>query len=111
MTEWTPGQAKRFAAQVELGKEYYTIEPSTNPWGDEPLWKSWVFDHLQPITGTPMCSGVSAVGACQRFGPMYDEKPGRHIRAMFECDDDQVYATPGDVLKVRGSRGRQKVRR
>lgn len=99
MTEWTPGQARKFAAQVVLGKEYYTIEQSKAAWGDEPLWKSWVFDHRQPITGTPMCSGVSAVGACQRFGPMYDEKP-THIRAMFE-QDDEILTTPGDVLKMR----------
>lgn len=105
MTEWAPGQAKKFARQVVLGKSYYTIEQSKAPWGDEPLWKEWVFDHRQPITGTPMCSGVSAVGACQRFGPMYDEQP-THIRAMFK-QDDEVHVTPADVLQMQEKRRRR----
>lgn len=111
MSEWTPGDAKRFAKQVELGKTYYTIETTVNPWGDELVWRPWVFDHRQVITGTPMSGAVSAVGACQRYGPMYDVRPGRHIRPLFAEDDGAVYATPADILKVRESHRKKMARR
>ncbi|WP_329143490.1 hypothetical protein OIU91_06070 [Streptomyces sp. NBC_01456] len=110
MTVWQPKDAKKFGLQAKLNMPYYTIETSVNPWGEEPLWKEWVFTGRLPIFGTPTVGGVDAQSACRRFGPMYDEKPGRHIRPMFECDDDEVYATPGDILKVRNSR-RAKARR
>lgn len=109
MTEWAPGQATKFAAQVELGKSYYTIETSVNPWGEEPLWREWVFDHRQFITGTPMSGAVSAVGACQRYGPMYDKQP-MHVRAMFE-QVDEVHVTPADVLAMREARRKKKLAR
>lgn len=112
MTEWESSKrgAKKFAREVEIGKTYYTIHTTVNAWGEEQVWRSWEFDHRQWLTGGAMSGAVSAEGACLRYGPMYDEKPGRHIRPMFECDDDEVYATPGDILKVRTSR-REKARR
>lgn len=101
MTEWTPGQAKKFAKQVELGRRYYTIETTVNPWGEEPVWRPWVFDHRQVITGYPMSGAVSAVGACQRYGPMYDAPPGDHIAPMFAEDDARLHLTPAEVLAAR----------
>lgn len=110
MAEWESSKrgAKRFARDVVPGKTYYTIETAVYPWGNEMVWRPWEFNDKQWFTGAKMSGAVSAEGACLRYGPMYDEKPGRHIRPMFECDDHQVYATPGDVLKVRGSRDSKK---
>lgn len=112
MTEWESSRrgAKKFARDVEIGQTYYTIETAVYPWGEEKVWRPWEFDHRQWLTGCAMSGAVSAEGACLRFGPMYDEKPGRHIRPMFECDDEALHATPADILKVRGSR-REKARR
>ena len=113
MTEWERSKrgAKKFAREVELGKTYYTIATATYPWGDELVWTSHVFDHRQWITGAAMDGSQSAEGLCLNYGPVYDEKPGSHIRPMCERDDDQLYATPADVLKVRASRDRVKARR
>lgn len=112
MTEWESSKrgAKKFAREVEIGKTYYVVLTATYPWGDEKVWVSYVFDHRQMFTGGAMTGSMSAQGLCLNYGPVYDEKPGRHIRPMFECDDDQVYATPADILQVRNSR-REKVRR
>ncbi|SHL74765.1 hypothetical protein [Streptomyces yunnanensis] len=113
MTEWERSKrgAKKFAREVELGKTYYIIMTSTNPWGDEPVWTSYVFDHRQVFTGGAMSGSMSAEGLCLNYGPVYDEKPGSHIRPMCERDDDQLYATPADIVQVRKSRDKKPARR
>ncbi|MGW2010888.1 hypothetical protein [Streptomyces nigrescens] len=112
MTIWERSKrgAKKFAREVQLGKTYYYIETTKNPWGEEEVWSSIVFDHHQVFTGGAMSGSMSAQGLCLNYGPVYDEQPGRHIRPKFECDDDAVYATPGDILQVRGRR-RERARR
>lgn len=112
MTVWERSKrgAKKFAREVEIGKTYYIIQTTANPWGDELVWSAYVFDHRQVFTGAAMSGSMSAQGLCLNYGPVYDAKPGRHIRPICERDDDEVYATPGDILKVRNSR-RDKARR
>ncbi|MEV7466147.1 hypothetical protein AB0O20_06480 [Streptomyces kronopolitis] len=112
MTEWESSKrgAKKFAAAVVPGKTYYSIHTAKYPWGEEQVWRTWEFNERQWLTGAKMSGAVSAEGACLRYGPMYDERPGRHIRPMFECDDEALHATPADIIKVRNSR-REKARR
>ncbi|WP_438489549.1 hypothetical protein [Streptomyces sp. S186] len=113
MTEWESNKrgAKKFARDVVPGKTYYSIHTAAYPWGDEQVWMPWEFNDKQWFTGAKMDGAVSAEGACLRYGPMYDTKPGPHIRPMFACDDDQLYATPEDVLKVRESHRKKAARR
>ncbi|MER7154669.1 hypothetical protein [Streptomyces lydicus] len=112
MTEWESSKrgARKFAAQVDPNKIYYTIHTAVYPWGEEKVWRPWQFnERKRPMSGW-WSGALSAEGACLRYGPMCDKRPGSHIRPMFECDDDQAYATPGDILQVRNSR-REKARR
>ena len=77
--QWDPGQAKKFARQVKLGKKYYTVnEMATNlaPYEDAQTYSVHVFTGRSGLTGVPMTDGgTSAVGLCQRQGPVYDSKP------------------------------------
>ncbi|RXS84209.1 hypothetical protein EST92_11670 [Streptomyces sp. TM32] len=111
--EWERSRrgAKKFAREVEIGKTYYTIHTTKNPWGEEQVWDSHVFDRRSWLTGAAMGGHMSAEYLCLNYGPIYDEQPGSHIRPLFEKDDDQVYATPMDILQVRESRRKQGVRR
>ncbi|MEE6264906.1 MULTISPECIES: hypothetical protein [Streptomyces] len=113
MTEWECSKrgAKRFARDVVPGRTYYSIETARSPWGDEQVWRPWEFNDKQLFTGAKMSGAVSAEGACLRFGPMYDTKPGPHIRPMFEGDDEALYAAPADRLQVRASYQRERARR
>lgn len=113
MTVWERSKrgAKQFAREVELGKTYYYIQTAVYPWGEERVWSSIVFDHHQLFTGGAMSGSMSAQGLCLNYGPVYDTKPGRHVRPICERDDDEVYATPADILKVRESRRKKAARR
>lgn len=102
MAEWAPGDAKRFARQVKLGKTYYTIETVAGPLGDELMWRPWVFDKRQAFTGAAMCGAVSAEGVCLRNGPVYDSQP-THVLPLFE-QGDEVYVTPADLIAMRKAR-------
>lgn len=75
---WQPGDAKKFSKQVELGKTYYYINThalNLGAYEDPQTYSKIVFDARSPITGTPLSSSISAVGLCQRFGPVYDTPP------------------------------------
>ncbi|KIZ16860.1 hypothetical protein [Streptomyces natalensis] len=109
MTVWEPGDYKKFGRQVVPGKTYYTIHTTVNPWGEEPVWDSHVFDKRSPITGSWMSGANSAQGVCLRYGPMYDTKP-THVRAMFE-QDDEVLVTPADVLAIREASRKKRLAR
>ncbi|MFD8545628.1 hypothetical protein [Streptomyces sp. NPDC059649] len=106
MPEWEPTRrgVKAFLAQLDPNKTYYTVHTEYQPWGEERTWRPWRFDQRKPPLGGYWCGAVSAEGALRRFGPISDERPGSHIRPMFACDDDGLYATPEDVLKVLASR-------
>ncbi|MFF7411636.1 hypothetical protein [Streptomyces lydicus] len=113
MTEWesTKRGAKNFAKDVDPNKTYYTIHTAVYPWGEEKLWRPWKFDQKKwPMSGW-WSGAVSAEGACLRYGPMYDTRPGSHIRPMFACDDDALYAEPADIIKILASRERERARR
>lgn len=75
---WKPGDAKKFARQVELGKPYYiaySVATNLAPYEDSRLYSEIVFTKRSPITGNPMSGSISAAGLCQRFGPVYDQPP------------------------------------
>lgn len=75
---WHPNKASQFARQVQLGRPYYVvyrIAKHMAPYEDSKLYSEYVFDRRAPLTGTPMSGSVSAVGLCQRFGPVYEEPP------------------------------------
>jgi hypothetical protein len=75
---WSPGDAKKFARQVQLGKSYYTVNSHARNLGsyeDSHTYSEHVFDSRRPITGTPCSGAVDAVTLCQRFGPVYEQPP------------------------------------
>lgn len=76
---WNAGQGKKFSKQVVLGKTYYTVNDHATNLGayeDSQTYSTHVFTSYSRITGQPMTDGgTSAVGLCQRFGPVYDQKP------------------------------------
>jgi len=76
---WQPNQASKFAKEVKLGKPYYTVnDMATNlaPWGDAQTYSVHVFTERSSFTARPMTDGgTSAVGLCQRQGPVYDAPP------------------------------------
>ncbi|MFD8771416.1 hypothetical protein [Streptomyces sp. NPDC056723] len=75
---WKPGDAKRFARQVELGRTYYYVQAHATNLGayeDSHTYSKIVFDKRSPITGNPMSGSLSAAGLCQRYGPVYEEPP------------------------------------
>ncbi|WP_409469080.1 hypothetical protein [Streptomyces sp. HC307] len=76
---WQPSDAKRFAREVKLNKPYYIVyNMATNlaPYEDSKTYSEIVFTDRLPFTGNPCTrGGTSAVGICQRFGPVYDTPP------------------------------------
>lgn len=75
---WTPGQAKKFAKQAELGKTYYyvyNIAQNLAPYEDAQLYTEITFDYRRPLTGTPAYGSMDAVTLCQNFGPVYEAPP------------------------------------
>jgi hypothetical protein len=75
---WSPGDAKKFARQVQLGKTYYTVNSHARNLGsyeDSHTYSEHVFDGRRPFTNTPCSGSVDAVTLCQRFGPVYEQPP------------------------------------
>ncbi|MGW5173154.1 hypothetical protein ACWERY_02150 [Streptomyces sp. NPDC004082] len=95
---WRPQDAKRFAREVKLGAEYwviYNVAQNMATYEDAQLCSKFVFTRHAPFTGTPMTDGgETAVGLCQRHGPVYDQKPAG-IRDVAQAGP-QVRAPLGD---------------
>lgn len=76
---WTPDKAKRFARDLKLNTPYYTVNNhATNlgPYEDSQTYNVHVFTGHSRLTGQPMTDGgTSAIGLCQRQGPVYDAPP------------------------------------
>jgi hypothetical protein len=107
---WSPGDAKRFARQVQLGKTYYTVNAHARNLGayeDTHTYSEHVFDSRRPFTGTPCSGAVDAVTLCQRFGPVY-EQPPRGLRNLAGPAPQVAsplgdnYDAPLDELELRG---------
>lgn len=77
--KWEAHQGKKFARELKLGTKYYTVnDHATNlaPWHDEKTYSVHVFTGKSGFTAVPMTDGgTSAVGLCQRQGPVYDAPP------------------------------------
>lgn len=77
--QWGPGQAKKFAGQVELGKSYYVVRNQSAhaaTYGAARLYDVHVFTHRSVLTGQPMTDGrTSALALCRNQGPVYDAPP------------------------------------
>jgi hypothetical protein len=84
---WQPGDAKRFARQLELNKPYYivmNVARNRAPYEDAQLASTYVFTSRLPFTGTPCtATGYSAETLCRNFGPIHDTPP-RGIRNVAE---------------------------
>lgn len=82
--QWSPGQAKKFARDVVLGRKYYTVQDqATNlaPYEDPQTYSVHVFTGHSRLTGVPMTDGgTSAIQLC-RGGPVYDSVP-RNVRPV-----------------------------
>lgn len=75
---WKPGEAKKFAKQVQLGKTYYYVQAHATNLGayeDSHTYSEIVFDYRRPLTGTPASGSMNAVQVCQNWGPVYDAPP------------------------------------
>jgi hypothetical protein len=75
---WSPGDAKRFARQAQLGKTYYTVNSharNLGPYEDTHTYSEHVFTARRPFTNTPCSGSVDAVTLCQNFGPVYEQPP------------------------------------
>jgi hypothetical protein len=75
---WSPGDAKKFARQVQLGKSYYVamkIAQNLSPYEDSKLYSEIVFTARRPITHTPCAGSMDAVSLCQNYGPVYEQPP------------------------------------
>lgn len=76
---WQPGQAKKFAKEIKLNTPYYTVNNmATNlaPWEDSQTYSVHVFTEHSLFTSQKMTAGgTSAIGLCQRQGPVYDAPP------------------------------------
>lgn len=75
---WTPGDARKFARQAQLGKSYYyvyKIAQNLAPYEDSKLYSEIVFDARRPFTGTPCSGSMDAVSLCQNYGPVYEQPP------------------------------------
>lgn len=76
---WKPGDEKRFARELVLGRTYYTvvnIARNMAPYEDSQLYSEYVFTKRLPITGTPCTEdGGSAVTLLRQFGPIHDTPP------------------------------------
>ncbi|MFJ9740839.1 hypothetical protein [Streptomyces sp. NPDC101166] len=80
---WKPGDSKRFARQLQLGKPYYAVMKVARniaPYEDPYLYTEVVFTRRLPITGTPCTDGdYSAETWCRLYGPVTDTRP-RNVR-------------------------------
>lgn len=76
---WKPGEEKRFARELVLGRTYYTvvnIARNMAPYEDSQLYSEYVFTKRLPITGTPCTEdGFSAITLLRQFGPIHDAPP------------------------------------
>lgn len=75
---WKPGDAARFARQVQLGKSYYfvyNVAQNLAPYEDARLYSEIVFTGRRPITGTPCAGSMDAVSLCRNYGPVYETPP------------------------------------
>jgi hypothetical protein len=107
---WSPGDAKRFARQVQLGKSYYVamkIAQNLSPYEDSKLYSEIVFTARRPITNTPCSGSMDAVSLCQNYGPVYEQPPagmrnmagpGRQVGAPLGDN----YQAPLDEDELRG---------
>lgn len=75
---WPPDKAKKFARELKLNTPYYTVNDhaaNLGPYEDSQTYSVHVFTSHSGFTGVPMSGSVSAVGLCQRQGPVYDTPP------------------------------------
>jgi hypothetical protein len=77
--KWQPGQERKFARELVLGKTYYTIMNISKwaaPYEDSQLYSEYVFTRRMPITGTPCTEeGYPSSTLLRQFGPVYDAPP------------------------------------
>lgn len=96
--QWSPGQAAKFAKQVELGREYYVVREQSGhaaSYGPRHLYAVHVFTKRSLLTGQPMTDGgTSALALCRNQGPVYDAAP-RGMDDIADKDRNMKYAPPG----------------
>ncbi|MGW3196307.1 hypothetical protein ACWDBD_17310 [Streptomyces sp. NPDC001118] len=85
---WNPGDSKKFARQLTLGKSYYIvykIAQKLAPYEDAKLYSEFVFTKTLPFTGNPCTEfGYSAATLCRLYGPVY-EQPPRGVRNIADA--------------------------
>lgn len=109
---WKPGDERRFARELVLGRSYYTvvnIARNMAPYEDSQLYSEYVFTKRLPITGTPCTEdGFSAVTLLRQFGPIHDTPP-RGMRNIADRAPQVAgplgsndYEAPLDEIELRG---------
>jgi hypothetical protein len=75
---WKPGQERRFARELVLGKTYYTVvDIATNmaPYEDSKLYSEYVFTKRSRMFGPCTEDGCPATTLLRQFGPIHDTPP------------------------------------
>ncbi len=76
--QWNPGQHRKFARDIELGKTYYTVSEQSKhaaTYGSAYTYSEHVFTGHSNFTGLPMTAGGSSSRAICDQGPVYDAPP------------------------------------
>ena len=97
-------EARAFAAKVQRGQTYYSIERVRIACGPTELLQEWVFSGRSPVNGQPMCGHLDAEGVWLGFGPLYDSRPPklmthREWRQVEVAGPIAVKALPADVQR------------
>lgn len=95
---WNPGEGKKFAKQVELGRKYYVVREQSahaKTYGAEHLYAVHIFTRRSGLTAVPMTDGgTSAVALCRNQGPVYEEPPAG-MDDIADSSRNMRFAPPG----------------
>lgn len=78
MTTWEPTRrgAKKFARECVEGRTYYTVHESVQPWGNELVYREWIFKKERFLGVKSLrCGHMGPLGVIAGYGPISDEKP------------------------------------
>lgn len=108
---WKPGQEKKFARELVLGRSYYTvvnIARNMAPYEDSQLYSEYVFTKRSRMFGPCTEDGCPATTLLRQFGPIHDTPP-RGMRNIADRAPQVAgpvgsndYEAPLDEIELRG---------
>ncbi|MFF4403622.1 hypothetical protein [Streptomyces sp. NPDC001404] len=76
-------EARKFAAKVQVGDVWYSVETYKQPWGDSEMLKEHHFTKKCKLTGQAMCGHRTAAAVWRAHGPLYLQRP-----AGYQTEDE-----------------------